>query len=73
MPGCPGDCGSHGDHAGVVFLADQADLAYSQVTTRIGLILIDLIDLTNASQRRIGVDDNALVSGQKSTYPKTRA
>jgi hypothetical protein len=32
-----------------------------------------LVDLTNAGQRKIGVNHNVLVAGPRSTYPATRA
>lgn len=54
----------------VVCPTDHADLSYSVVTTEGDL---NLVDLTNAGQRRIGIDNNALVAGPRSTYANTRA
>ncbi|MGE4306787.1 MAG: RES family NAD+ phosphorylase [Novosphingobium sp.] len=34
---------------------------------------LKLLDLTNAGQRKIGVNHNALLAGPRSTYPATRA
>lgn len=34
---------------------------------------LNLVDLTNAGQRKIGVNKNALLAGPRSTYPATRA
>lgn len=49
---------------------DFKDYAHSELRTTQPL---KLVDLTIAGQRRIGVDNNALLAGPKSSYPETRA
>lgn len=53
----------------IVYPSDYAMHRHSVVRTMVDLTLVDL---TNAGQRRIGVDHNALLAGPKSTYPRTR-
>lgn len=44
--------------------------AHSKLTLRRDL---KLVDLTNKGQRRIGIENNALMAGSSATYPVTRA
>ncbi|KEQ53753.1 RES domain-containing protein [Sphingobium chlorophenolicum] len=53
----------------IVFPADYRHHAHSHVRTTADL---NLVSLTIADQRRIGVNSNALLAGPKSTYPVTR-
>jgi hypothetical protein len=46
--------------------------AYSHSVVRLTAD-VELLDLTAAGQRRIGVDQNALLAGPRSSYPATRA
>ncbi len=54
----------------IVFPADFKAYGHSIVRTTAEL---NLVDLTNAGQRKIGVSQNALLAGPRSTYPSTRA
>jgi hypothetical protein len=54
----------------IVVPADFKAYNHSIVTTTAEL---NLVDLTNAGQRKIGVNQNALLAGPRSTYPATRA
>ncbi len=54
----------------IVYPADFA--AYSHSTIQV-TVALQLVDLTNAGQRKVGVNQNALLAGPKSTYPATRA
>lgn len=54
----------------IICPSDHADLVYSKIETQMDL---NLVSLTTAGQRRLGVSPNALVAGPRSTYPKTRA
>lgn len=49
---------------------DFKDYAHSKLRTTQSL---KLVDLTIAGQRRVGVENNALLAGPKSSYPETRA
>jgi len=69
---CPDVAVSPGPGSGLVIVApeDFAHLSYSEITASADL---RLVDLTNAGQRRIGVNHNALVAGPQDSYPITRA
>jgi RES domain len=54
----------------IVYPADFKDYNHSVVRTTAAL---NLVNLTNAGQRKIGVNHNALLAGPRSTYPATRA
>ncbi|MDE1994687.1 MAG: RES family NAD+ phosphorylase [Rhizobiaceae bacterium] len=54
----------------IVFPADFKAYGHSIVKT---MAELSLVDLTNAGQRKIGVNQNALLAGPRSTYPATRA
>ncbi|MBB4509648.1 RES family NAD+ phosphorylase (plasmid) [Rhizobium johnstonii] len=54
----------------IVFPADFKAYGHSIVRTTAAL---NLVDLTNTGQRKIGVNQNALLAGPRSTYPATRA
>jgi hypothetical protein len=54
----------------IIYPRDHAHRAYSAVTTRHDM---KLIDLTTAGQRALGVDRGALLAGPKSTYPMTQS
>ena len=54
----------------IVFPADFCGYNHSIVRT---MMELDLVDLTNAGQRKIGVNQNALLAGPRSTYSATRA
>lgn len=54
----------------IVAPSDFEHHAHSRVRTTADL---QLLDLTVAGQRRIGVNQNALLAGPRSTYPETRA
>ncbi|WP_037155794.1 RES family NAD+ phosphorylase [Rhizobium freirei] len=54
----------------IVFPADFKAYGHSIVRTTAEL---NLVDFTNAGQRKIGVNQNALLAGPRSTYPATRA
>lgn len=54
----------------IVSPSDFKDFSHSAVSTTLEL---KLVDLTNAGQRKIGVNKNALVAGPRSTYPLTRS
>ncbi len=54
----------------IVFPLDFKAYCHSIVRTTAEL---NLVDLTNAGQRKIGVNQNALLAGPRSTYPSTRA
>jgi hypothetical protein len=54
----------------IVYPSDFASYRHSVIRTTIDL---KLVDLTIAGQRRLGVNQNALLAGPKSTYPVTRA
>jgi hypothetical protein len=54
----------------IVYPADFKAYSHSIVRTTAEL---NLVDLTNAGQRKIGVNHNALLAGPRSTYPATRA
>lgn len=54
----------------IVYPADFKAYQHSVVATTAPL---NLVDLTNAGQRKIGVSQNALLAGPRSTYPATRA
>lgn len=54
----------------IVYPADFRAYSHSTVRTTAAL---RLVDLTNAGQRRIGVNHNVLLAGPRSTYPATRA
>lgn len=54
----------------IVYPADFRAYSHSIVRTASAL---RLVDLTNAGQRKIGVNHNALLAGPRSTYPATRA
>lgn len=53
----------------IVYPSDFKAYSYSQITTT---RVLKLVDLTTFGQRVIGVDQNALLAGPKSTYPETR-
>ncbi len=54
----------------IIYLADFKAHNHSIVNTTAAL---KLLDLTNAGQRKIGVNHNALLAGPRSTYPATCA
>jgi hypothetical protein len=54
----------------IVYPADFRAYSHSVLRTTGKL---NLVDLTNAGQRKIGVNKNALLAGPRSTYPATRA
>ena len=54
----------------IVYPADFKAYNHSVVRTTAEL---NLVDLTNAGQRKVGVNHNALLAGPRSTYPATRA
>jgi RES domain. len=54
----------------IVYPADFKAYQHSVVATTAPL---NLVDLTNAGQRKIGVNHNVLLAGPRSTYPATRA
>lgn len=54
----------------IVYPADFRAYDHSIVRTTSAL---RLVDLTNAGQRKIGVNHNVLLAGPRSTYPATRA
>ncbi|GAA3273919.1 hypothetical protein GCM10020258_51330 [Sphingomonas yabuuchiae] len=54
----------------IVYPADFRDCSHSVIRIDIEL---NLVSLTIAGQRKIGVDGNALLAGPRSTYPTTRA
>jgi len=54
----------------IVYPADFKAHCHSVIRTRTDL---NLVDLTNAGQRKIGVSHNALLAGPRSTYSATRA
>lgn len=54
----------------IVFPYDYRDHQHSLVRTTVEL---KLLDLRISGQRRIGVNQNALLAGPRSTYPETRA
>ena len=54
----------------IVFPSDFADYDHSIVRTTGDLTLVDL---TIAGQRKLGVNQNALLAGPRRTYPATRA
>jgi hypothetical protein len=54
----------------IVFPSDYAHHSHSIVKTTVHL---KLLDLTVSGQRKIGVNQNALLAGPKSTYTATRA
>jgi hypothetical protein len=54
----------------IVFPSDYAHHTHSIVRTTADM---RLVDLTVSGQRKIGVNQNALLAGPKSTYPATRA
>jgi hypothetical protein len=54
----------------IVYPTDFKAYQHSVVVTTAAL---NLVDLTNAGQRKIGVNHNALLAGPRSTYPVTRA
>ena len=54
----------------IVYPADFRDCSHSVIRIDIEL---NLVSLTIAGQRKIGVDGNALLVGPRSTYPTTRA
>ena len=59
--------------AGIVEIVqpnDYANYRHSRVELTAEL---KLLDLTTGGQRRIGVNDNVLLAGPRSTYPSTRA
>lgn len=53
----------------IVYPSDYRAHAHSHVRTRHGL---NLLNITIAGQRKIGVNANGLLAGPKSTYPITR-
>lgn len=53
----------------IVFPADFADFDHSVVRLDVE---VRLVDLTVAGQRKLGVNQNALLAGPRSTYPATR-
>jgi hypothetical protein len=53
----------------IVYPADFRAYAHSVIQTTSAL---RLVDLTNAGQRKIGVNHNTLLAGPRSTYPATR-
>jgi len=53
----------------IVFPSDFADYSHSVIRTTLEL---NLVDLTVAGQRKIGVSHNALLAGPRKTYPSTR-
>lgn len=54
----------------IVYPADFRAYNHSIVKTTAEL---NLVDLTNSGQRKLGVNQNALLAGPRSTYPATRA
>jgi hypothetical protein len=54
----------------IVYPVDFRAYSHSVVRTTAAL---NLVDLTNAGQRKVGVNHNALLAGPRSTYPSTRA
>jgi hypothetical protein len=54
----------------IVYPTDFRAYSHSIVRTTAAL---NLVDLTNAGQRKAGVSHNALLAGPRSTYPATRA
>lgn len=54
----------------IVFPADFRDFAHSTLEVASDL---NLVDVTIAGQRKIGIDRNVLLAGPRSTYPATRA
>ncbi|GLS20186.1 hypothetical protein GCM10007874_32030 [Labrys miyagiensis] len=54
----------------IVYPADFRGYSHSIVKSTADL---NLVDLTNAGQRKVGVSRNALLAGPRSTYPATRA
>jgi len=54
----------------IVFPSDFREHMHSEIVTTADL---NLVNLTIAGQRKIGIDHNALLAGPRSTYPETRA
>lgn len=54
----------------IVYPRDFAAYSHSILRTAAPL---NLLDLTNAGQRKIGISHNALLAGPRSTYPATRS